>query len=112
MEEIRQRQEEDISKVSGVLSISRDAACILLRHYKWSVYISLCTKNEIMFFGGRWHFNVVNFFFIAFRNVTKVPDEWFANEESVRKEVGLLEEPVEIPNSGEVSICYTVKFVF
>lgn len=47
-EEICQRQEEDISKVSGILSISRDAACILLRHYKWLVYISLCTRNEIV----------------------------------------------------------------
>lgn len=44
--------------------------------------------------------------------MTKVHDEWFANEESVRKEVGLLEEPVEIPNSREVSICYTIKFGF
>ncbi|CAA3023341.1 probable E3 ubiquitin- ligase ARI8 [Olea europaea subsp. europaea] len=36
-EDIRQRQEEDITRISTVLSISRDAACILLRRYKWSV---------------------------------------------------------------------------
>ncbi|KAJ4807793.1 RING/U-box superfamily protein [Rhynchospora pubera] len=75
-EDIRQRQEEDISKISGILSISKDAACILLRHYKW--------------------------------NVTKVHDEWFANEESVRKAVGLLEEPVLIPSSTALTcgICF------
>ncbi|XP_022873122.1 probable E3 ubiquitin-protein ligase ARI8 isoform X2 [Olea europaea var. sylvestris] len=36
-EDIRQRQEEDITRISTVLSVSRDAACILLRRFKWSV---------------------------------------------------------------------------
>jgi hypothetical protein len=63
------------------------------------------------FFEDCWHFKYVHFFYIAFRNVTKVHDEWFANEESVRKEVGLLEEPVDIPNLREVSIYHIIKFV-
>ncbi|XP_061948138.1 probable E3 ubiquitin-protein ligase ARI7 isoform X1 [Populus nigra] len=36
-EDIRQRQEDDITRVSTVLSISRVAASILLRHYNWSI---------------------------------------------------------------------------
>ncbi|XP_038986793.1 probable E3 ubiquitin-protein ligase ARI8 [Phoenix dactylifera] len=74
--DIRQHQEEDINRVSIVLSISRSAACILLRHYNWSV--------------------------------SKVHDEWFADEENVRKVVGLLENPVEMRNARELScgICF------
>jgi ariadne-1 len=34
-EDISGRQEEDISKVSSVLSIKREEACVLLHHYKW-----------------------------------------------------------------------------
>nr|CAD1833838.1 unnamed protein product [Ananas comosus var. bracteatus] len=70
----RQRQEEDISRVSTVLSISRSVACVLLRHYNWSV--------------------------------TKVHDEWFADEDKVRKAVGLLEQPADMPNGREVSFFY------
>uniref|UniRef100_A0A2P2LQL9 RBR-type E3 ubiquitin transferase n=2 Tax=Rhizophora mucronata TaxID=61149 RepID=A0A2P2LQL9_RHIMU len=60
--DIRQRQEEDIMRISTVLSISKVAASILLRHYNWSV--------------------------------SKVHDEWFADEEKVRRSVGLLDKPV------------------
>ncbi|KAG8644117.1 hypothetical protein MANES_11G099900v8 [Manihot esculenta] len=35
--DIKQRQEEDITEVSNVLSISRNAARILLRHCRWTV---------------------------------------------------------------------------
>ncbi|KAL4297392.1 hypothetical protein GQ457_12G002580 [Hibiscus cannabinus] len=35
--DIKQRQEDDISKVSTVLSISKVEATILLRHYNWNV---------------------------------------------------------------------------
>ncbi|KAK6930592.1 Zinc finger, C3HC4 RING-type [Dillenia turbinata] len=76
-EDIREHQEEDIASVSAVLSISRVAACILLRHYNWSV--------------------------------SKVNDEWFADEARVRQAVGLLEKPVvEFPNAPEVicGICF------
>nr|CAD1844423.1 unnamed protein product [Ananas comosus var. bracteatus] len=66
----RQRQEEDISRVSTVLSISRSAACVLLHHYNWSV--------------------------------SKVHDEWFADEEKARKAVGLLEQPADMPNGREI----------
>ncbi|XP_077212008.1 putative E3 ubiquitin-protein ligase ARI8 isoform X2 [Tasmannia lanceolata] len=76
--DIRQRQEEDITMVSTVLSISRVSASILLRHYHW--------------------------------NVSTVHDEWFVNEEKVRKTVGLLEKPVVDPmlNAGELTcgICF------
>lgn len=30
-------------------------------------------------------------------------DEWFADEENVRRVVGLLEKPIELPNAREVS---------
>ncbi|KAK4744006.1 hypothetical protein SAY87_010318 [Trapa incisa] len=36
-EDIRKRQEDDITRVSTVLSISSNDAIILLRHYNWSV---------------------------------------------------------------------------
>ncbi|KAL4553954.1 hypothetical protein LXL04_039927 [Taraxacum kok-saghyz] len=35
--DIHLRQEDDIMKISSILSISSVAAAILLRHYKWSV---------------------------------------------------------------------------
>lgn len=38
------------------------------------------------------------------RSVSKVHDEWFANEEKVRKAVGFLEKTVEYPSAIEVSI--------
>lgn len=36
------------------------------------------------------------------RSVSKVHDEWFADEENVRKTVGLLEKHIELPNKREV----------
>ncbi|CAA6668295.1 unnamed protein product [Spirodela intermedia] len=71
-------REEDINRISQVLSISRCEACILLRHYKWSI--------------------------------SKVHDSWFADEESVRTAVGLLEKHVEMPNAKELTcgICFEV----
>ncbi|ESR41950.1 hypothetical protein CICLE_v10012327mg [Citrus x clementina] len=72
-----QRQEEDITRISTVLSISKVAASILLRFYNWSV--------------------------------SKVHDEWFADEERVRKAVGLLEKPaVQFPDGEEMTcgICF------
>ncbi|KAG0504028.1 hypothetical protein HPP92_004100 [Vanilla planifolia] len=38
----------------------------------------------------------------AVRSVSRVHDEWFADEENVRKVVGLLEKPVEMPNAREL----------
>ncbi|KAH7542232.1 hypothetical protein FEM48_Zijuj02G0051600 [Ziziphus jujuba var. spinosa] len=75
--DIHQRQEEDIMRISTVLSISEVAASVLLRHYNWSV--------------------------------SKVHDEWFADEEKVRKVVGLLEKPAfASPNVRELicGICF------
>ena len=75
--DIQQRQEDDITRVATVLSISRVAASILLRHYNWSV--------------------------------SKVHDAWFADEDRVRKTVGLLEKPVvQHPNPREITcgICF------
>ncbi|XVF29276.1 hypothetical protein REPUB_Repub15cG0106900 [Reevesia pubescens] len=71
--DIKRRQEDDISKVSTVLSISRVDATILLRHYHWSV--------------------------------SKVHDEWFADEERVRKSVGLLERPVVLVSNARELTC-------
>ncbi|KAL1561358.1 putative E3 ubiquitin-protein ligase ari8 [Salvia divinorum] len=76
-EDIQRRQFEDITKISTVLSIPREAACILLRRYNWSV--------------------------------NNVHEEWFADEENVRRAVGILEKPVvKSPNYKEVScgICF------
>ncbi|KNA22964.1 hypothetical protein SOVF_029080 [Spinacia oleracea] len=75
--DIRQRQEESISHVSSVLSISRVAASVLLCHYKW--------------------------------NVSQLHDEWFADEERVRRSVGLLSKSVILfPNDSEMTcgICF------
>ncbi|KAL3523288.1 hypothetical protein ACH5RR_016122 [Cinchona calisaya] len=74
--DIHQRQEENITQISVVLSISRIAASILLRHYNWSV--------------------------------SKVNDEWFADEEKVRRLVGLLECPIPLPDAKELTcgICF------
>ncbi|KAJ9189219.1 hypothetical protein P3X46_000539 [Hevea brasiliensis] len=76
-EDIRRCQEDDITRVSTVLSISRFDASILLRHYNWSI--------------------------------SKVHDEWFADEEAVRKSVGLLDTPVvQFSNARELTcgICF------
>ncbi|KAG8380336.1 hypothetical protein BUALT_Bualt06G0005000 [Buddleja alternifolia] len=77
-DEIRQCQEEDITKISSVLSISRVAAGILLRHYNWSV--------------------------------SKVNDEWFVDEEKVRRTVGLLENHIPLPEARELAcgICFEI----
>uniref|UniRef100_A0A5B7BBL2 RBR-type E3 ubiquitin transferase n=1 Tax=Davidia involucrata TaxID=16924 RepID=A0A5B7BBL2_DAVIN len=75
--EIRRHQEDDVTTVSTVLSISEVAASILLRHYHWSV--------------------------------SNVHEAWFADEDRVRKAVGLLEKPViEYPNARELTcgICF------
>ncbi|KAH0434367.1 hypothetical protein IEQ34_026841 [Dendrobium chrysotoxum] len=76
--DIRQLQEDDIRSVSTVLSTSRVNACLLLRHFNWSV--------------------------------SKVHEEWFADEETVRRAVGLLGKQVEMPNVAELpcGICFEV----
>ncbi|KAJ3681135.1 hypothetical protein LUZ60_015624 [Juncus effusus] len=75
-EDISQRQEEATAEVSNILSISKEHALILLRHFKW--------------------------------DASEVNDEWFANEESVRKSVGLLETPVEVRRARKMKcgICF------
>ncbi|KAL1803021.1 hypothetical protein DCAR_0934695 [Daucus carota subsp. sativus] len=76
-EDIRQRQEDDIAKISTVLSIPRVSACMLLRHYKW--------------------------------NVNNVHEAWFADEDRVRKAVGLVDErAVKCQNYRELTcgICF------
>ncbi|CAI0401922.1 unnamed protein product [Linum tenue] len=75
--DIRRRQDDDVARISTVLSISKVAGSILLRHYNWSV--------------------------------SKVHDEWFADEGRVRKAVGLLEAPVvPFPDGREMTcgICF------
>ncbi|KVI00310.1 Zinc finger, C6HC-type [Cynara cardunculus var. scolymus] len=76
-DDIRQRQEDDITRISAVLSISRDSACMLLRRFNWSV--------------------------------SNVHEAWFANEDKVRKAVGLLDKTdIKPPKAGEVAcgICF------
>ncbi|XP_076914800.1 putative E3 ubiquitin-protein ligase ARI8 [Bidens hawaiensis] len=75
-DDICQRQEEDITTICSVLSISRDSACMLLRSYNW--------------------------------NVSNVHEAWFANEDKVRKAVGLLDKTVKPPKAGELlcGICF------
>lgn len=76
-DDIRQCQEDDITKISSVLSISRDSACMLLRRFNW--------------------------------NVSNVHEAWFANEDEVRKAVGLLENTnIKPPKAGELlcGICF------
>ncbi|XP_039064181.1 probable E3 ubiquitin-protein ligase ARI8 isoform X2 [Hibiscus syriacus] len=75
--DIRQRQEDDITRISTVLSISEAEAGILLCHYNW--------------------------------NVSKIHDEWFADEEKVRWSVGLLDKrAVPFPDGSEMTcgICF------
>ncbi|XP_042483649.1 probable E3 ubiquitin-protein ligase ARI8 [Macadamia integrifolia] len=77
--DIRRRQEEDITKISTVLSISRSWSSILMRHYNWSI--------------------------------TKVQEEWFADEEKVCKAVGLSDKPVVLEIQEKVkevtcNICF------
>jgi hypothetical protein len=43
------------------------------------------------------------------RSVSKVHDEWFADEENVRKTVGLLEKHIEMPNKREVCPILTTQ---
>lgn len=76
--DIHLRQEDNIKKISSILSISNVEAAILLRHYNWSV--------------------------------SKVNDEWFANEEKVRRTVGLPEELRALPYAKELTcgICFEV----
>ncbi|KAL4561044.1 hypothetical protein LXL04_033206 [Taraxacum kok-saghyz] len=76
-DDISQRQEDDITTICSVLSISRDSACMLLRRYNW--------------------------------NVTNVHEYWFANEDEVRKAVGLMDNTnIKPPKSGELhcGICF------
>ncbi|CAH9131482.1 unnamed protein product [Cuscuta epithymum] len=73
-EDIRKRQEDDIHRISALLSIPRVASCLLLRRCNWSV--------------------------------NKVHEEWFSDEERVRKSVGLLENPVvQLSNVKEQVVC-------
>uniref|UniRef100_A0A0E0IMA4 RanBP2-type domain-containing protein n=1 Tax=Oryza nivara TaxID=4536 RepID=A0A0E0IMA4_ORYNI len=68
-DDIRERQEEMISRVSAIFSVPRESACVLLRHYKWSI--------------------------------SKLSDDWFADEENVRRSVGLPSNVVHVPDCPE-----------
>ncbi|TQD71608.1 hypothetical protein C1H46_042859 [Malus baccata] len=75
--DIKHCQEDDITSVSAVLSISRVSSSILLHYHNWSV--------------------------------SKVHEAWFADEDKVRKTVGLLKKPVvQFPHSRELTcgICF------
>ncbi|AAF29394.1 Contains similarity to Ariadne-2 protein from Drosophila melanogaster gb/AJ010169 and contains an IBR PF/01485 and a zf-C3HC4 (RING finger) PF/00097 domain. ESTs gb/AA585849, gb/T42014 come from this gene [Arabidopsis thaliana] len=72
-EDIRRHQNDDVGRVSAVLSITDVEASTLLLHYHWSV--------------------------------SKVNDEWFADEERVRRTVGILEGPVVTTPDGREFTC-------
>ncbi|KAI3834648.1 hypothetical protein MKX03_005988 [Papaver bracteatum] len=64
-EDMRSRQEQDITEVSDVLSVPRSSAIILLLHHQW--------------------------------RVNDAKSEWFADEEKVRKAIGLFEKkPIDV----------------
>ncbi|KQJ91001.1 hypothetical protein BRADI_4g35080v3 [Brachypodium distachyon] len=74
--DIRERQEEGINRVSSIFSIPRESARILLRQYKW--------------------------------NVSKLSDEWFTDEDHVRRFVGLPTDGVILPDCQKLTcgICF------
>ncbi|RDX90148.1 putative E3 ubiquitin-protein ligase ARI7 [Mucuna pruriens] len=77
--DIRQRQEDDITRVAAVLSIPR--FCV-------NVYFDAALYDM---------------------SVSKVHDAWFADEDQVRKTVGLLEKPVFLnsnPREFTCGICF------
>ncbi|VVB11975.1 unnamed protein product [Arabis nemorensis] len=79
-DDIRKHQNDDIRRVSTVLSVTEVEASVLLLYYHW--------------------------------NVSKIDDEWFADEERVRRTVGILQKPVVVTKpygcGGEVTcgICF------
>ncbi|KAI3880486.1 hypothetical protein MKX03_001694 [Papaver bracteatum] len=79
-EDVRKRQQEDVTQTSTVLSIPIVAATMLLRHYNWKVI--------------------------------DAQDAWYANEEQVRRDVGLLEmnDVVPIQNATEKIIKCKICF--
>ncbi|KAM0890292.1 hypothetical protein ACQ4PT_027115 [Festuca glaucescens] len=81
--DISDRQEEDMTKVSALLFISREEAGVLLHHYRWLVcYLS--------------------------QNISKLNDEWFSDEGKVRDTVGLLMNEINFHNSRKLTcgICF------
>ncbi|KAG9136198.1 hypothetical protein Leryth_003803 [Lithospermum erythrorhizon] len=78
IKDIRQRQVEDITTISTVLTVARETACLLLRRYNW--------------------------------NVSDVHEEWFADEEKVRKAVGLLDkQTVQLSNVKELILLASIN---
>lgn len=49
---------------------------------------------------------------LTHRSVSKVNDEWFADEEKVRKTVGLLENDTPLPDDKEVTTRYESLLCF
>lgn len=76
------------------------------------VFFWMATVSDVSFdhlLGDR-----MNLHFYSFglhRSVSKVHDEWFADEENVRKTVGLLEKQIEMPNKREVFPILTIEFL-
>lgn len=69
----------------------------------------VCIQYALGYLGFVLYPDILMNFYIhcIYRSVSKVHDEWFADEEKVRRAVGLLERPVvEYPNAREVSSPY------
>uniref|UniRef100_A0A804Q878 E3 ubiquitin-protein ligase ARIH1-like UBA-like domain-containing protein n=1 Tax=Zea mays TaxID=4577 RepID=A0A804Q878_MAIZE len=78
--DIKRRQEDDINRVSIVLSISKPEACVLLRNYNWSV--------------------------------SKVHDEWFADEERVERiHKGVFNRKVNMPNEDRTEEVKVLTYI-
>ncbi|KAM7256120.1 hypothetical protein ACFE04_011861 [Oxalis oulophora] len=75
-DDIKRAQDDDILSLCGVLSLSREEATMILRHFNW--------------------------------NVSRVHEEWFTEEERVRKAVGLVEKSIQSPNATKLTcgICF------
>lgn len=54
----------------------------------------------------------MNIYILDHRSVSKVHDEWFADEDKVRKAVGLLERPVQFSDAKEVQCWDLVSSYF
>lgn len=74
------------------LDVIACAMCLLFstkdiaRELGWGCFSCTCVRDELVFC----------------RSVSKVHDAWFADEDRVRKAVGLLEKPVALdPNARE-----------
>lgn len=130
-EQLRERQDEAVSAVTGVLSISKSEAVRVLRQCKWC---ARCAPGVRLLLGRRtrlphcacclplckrmaahaprllcscvclrWSYLVVHEQArCARRDVNRVNEEWFTDTDAMRRKVGILEEQPVASTSGKV----------